>query len=781
MLLISRSVIYMHDESEPAMATKGHSVLSKGERGKVLARRGFRVFPLHSPVFHENGSVSCSCKNPQCTCIGKHPRIRDFQHGATTDGRQIETWWAGWPEANIGILAGKEGGMVVIDVDGPEGENTLRQLERLLGNLPSTLEASTGKGRHLYFVVDGETEIRNSAGALGVGLDVRGEGGYVVGPGSVHENGRIYEWIEEDESLAELPRKWVDFILGRQHNAKGTEGKGEQNEMAAENGSIGEGRRNSDLHSFASSLVHKGMPKKAVLQSVMALNESSCSPPLGEKEVRNIVESAWSYRGQETAESSAQRQLRLRLTDEGNAERLNAGKGNVLLWDKVQKRYMVYDGKVWNPDDGELVQTLAREVVKELEDEAKLLEDPRDRAAMIEFAAKCQTPTRIKAVLEIYKMDETKFVKPDDFDSQPNLLNCQNGVVNLKTRELLSHDPKCLLSHCVPVEYDPKARSPLWEAFLDTVFQGDIEALKTFRSQVGYQLTGEMKEQKFFVWLGNGRNGKSTIRNVLTAILGDHVGNVSSSAFTVKRFSSESYELGQQAKKRLIFSAEITGSFQLDEPLIKSITGGDSCTFREIYQKPVNVYPTFKIVFPCNRIPEIRGTDDGIWDRSHFLLFKHRFEGNERVQDYHNILLAEKEGILTWLVEAAAEWYGNGLFVSGESDGMCRMFRSDADPLARFLGEECEISCLETTTAKDLYGRYLDWCGRSREIPQSANKFGMEMAMRQIRGVSKEKSRNGIVYRGIGLRPDSLLSGISGADSLNSDLSDLPSPSDSFI
>ncbi len=724
---------------------------------KALAKKGFRVFPLHNPVFHEDGSVSCSCGDSECTHVGKHPRIRDFQHGATTDEGQIETWWAGWPEANIGILAGKEGGMVVVDVDGREGEESLELRESEWGTLPSTLEASTGKGRHLYFTVDGEAEIRNSAGTLGKGLDVRGKGGYVVGPGSVHENGRIYEWIDEDESLAKLPRKWVNFILDSQRNAKGTERKGEQNEMAAENGSIGEGRRNSDLHSFACSLVHKGLTRKAMLASVQALNEAECEPPLGEAEIREIVESAWNYRDQGKAESKSKRLLRLGLSSFGNGERLNRSVGDNLLWDTEQKRFMVYEGKSWVPDDGDRAQNLARKVIEGLVAEAHGLEDPQDREAMTEFALKCQDPRQIKSALDSYRMDEAKFATHEDFDTRPDLLNCLNGVVNLKTGEMLAHDPSFRLTLLAPVEYHPESESRLWLDFLEDVFQGDPEAIKSFMRQIGYFLTGEMREQKFFVWLGNGRNGKSTIRNVLSDILGNYVGDVSSSAFTVKKFNSESYELADQIKKRMVFSAEITNVFQLDEPLVKGITGGDMCTFRAIYQKPVTARPHFKPILPCNRVPEIRGMDDGIWDRCHFLHFKRKFEGKERVQDFHKILLAEREGIFAWMVKASMEWYAEGLFVSQESCEMNATYRKASDPMGQFIEERCEFGFDKKVGATQLYEEYRRWSEERKEPAMSQVKFGTELMARQIHGVKKTSLSGRHVYCGIGLKQDPLL------------------------
>lgn len=753
----------MIDISNGALDRNTGTPRTKVEWAKALAEKGFRVFPLHNPGFHGDGSVSCSCGETSCTHVGKHPRIRDFQHGATTDEGQIETWWAGWPEANIGILAGKEGGMVVVDVDGREGEESLELRESEWGTLPSTLEASTGKGRHLYFTVDGEAEIRNSAGTLGKGLDVRGKGGYVVGPGSVHENGRIYEWIDEDESLAKLPRKWVNFILDSQHNAKGTERKGEQNEMAAENGSIGEGRRNSDLHSFASSLVHKGLTRKAVLASVQALNEAECEPPLGGAEVRDIVESAWNYRDGNRLERDSERQLRLGLSDNGNTERLKDRFNDTLLWNTDRCAWMFYDGRCWKEDRENRAESFALSVLQDLQQEAQAMEDPRDRALTSDFALKCQTPVRVQAALAGYRMDPQKTARDKDFDTQPHLLNCENGVVDLKSMTLLPHDPSLRLSHCVPVEFDPKAQCPTFLAFLKKILQNDPEAITCVRRFIGYACTGETGEQFYFIWLGNGQNGKSVLASVLMGILDTYARSCMASAFTVKRNDSSTHELADLVGSRVVFSGEVPETAQLNEPVLKMLTGGDAFRYRQLYQKSREGKPTFKIVLPCNRLPRINGLDNGIWRRCFIIRFDYRISEAERIEDYDKILLQEKEGILAWVVAGAREWYEKKLLFPKKFQAEVASFRSDSDPLARFLESECEVGFGRKASFQDLYGRYLRWCEPRHENPMSSNKFGTELRERQIPGVVKDKSRNGVVYSGIGLKLDSLISDMDGA------------------
>jgi len=148
--------------------------VNMAETAAEYARRGWAVIPLHTP---QQGK--CSCGNAACGSPGKHPRTMNGLKDASADPEQAARWWSMWPEANIGIVCGAVSGLVVIDVDGPDGEETLEALEADIGPLPETVEALTGKGRHLYFNHPG-VEIRPSAGVLGSALDVRGDGGYVV-------------------------------------------------------------------------------------------------------------------------------------------------------------------------------------------------------------------------------------------------------------------------------------------------------------------------------------------------------------------------------------------------------------------------------------------------------------------------------------------------------------------------------------------------------------------------------------------------------------------------
>lgn len=154
---------------------------------------GVRIALAHHVIGYER----CSCNDPKCGSPGKHPLHREWQKLATSDPTLILAAFARDPLANFGIATGMASGVVVLDVDGAEGEATLRALEALHGTLPAAPQVKTARGRHLYFVA-GSIPLRNRAGArghgLGKGLDFRAEGGFVVVPPSVHGSGAVYEW-----------------------------------------------------------------------------------------------------------------------------------------------------------------------------------------------------------------------------------------------------------------------------------------------------------------------------------------------------------------------------------------------------------------------------------------------------------------------------------------------------------------------------------------------------------------------------------------------------------
>lgn len=190
----------MHDKCKHSEGSAGRherrtrdhgeqTTCSLQEAALQYAERGWCVLPVHEPT----GDGGCSCADLKCKHQGKHPRTRRGFKDATTCPDQIRTWWKQWPSANIGIATGSVSGVWVLDIDPRNGgSDGLVDLEAEHGNLPATLTVCTGgDGYHLYFE---HTEVEIGCPKLLPGVEVKGTGGYVVAPPSLHASGMRYKW-----------------------------------------------------------------------------------------------------------------------------------------------------------------------------------------------------------------------------------------------------------------------------------------------------------------------------------------------------------------------------------------------------------------------------------------------------------------------------------------------------------------------------------------------------------------------------------------------------------
>jgi hypothetical protein len=222
----------------------------------------------------------------------KQPLVRwqALQQRLATEG-EIDQWFGLWPDANIGIVTGAVSGLVVIDVDPKHGgDESLAHLERERGPLPQTVEAITGGGgRHLYFQHPGG-QVRNRAG-LAQGVDLRGDGGFVVAPPSVHASGRSYAWQSghgpEDRAVAAMPAWLLERVTGR------PAGRGHSLEhwRRLVRDGVAEGERNNTIASFAGHLLWRGVDPDVALELLLAWNRTRCRPPLPDAEVAAVLQS----------------------------------------------------------------------------------------------------------------------------------------------------------------------------------------------------------------------------------------------------------------------------------------------------------------------------------------------------------------------------------------------------------------------------------------------------------------------------------------------------------
>ncbi|HXZ00419.1 MAG TPA: bifunctional DNA primase/polymerase [Stellaceae bacterium] len=235
-------------------------------------RRGWSVIPLR----------------PQ----SKLPAIRwEAYQRRRADRETLRRWVRRWPGLNIGIVTGAVSGLVVLDLDrGHAGFDSLEALERLHGPLPATVEAETGGGgRHFYFTAP-PASLRNKAG-IAPGVDLRGEGGMVVAPPSIHPSGGRYRWSPGHEPGTLAPAVLPRWLVQLATDAPAGRGHRLAHWRSLVRAGVEEGRRNTTIASFAGHLLWHGVDSEVVLELMLCWNRQRCRPPLEDAEVARVVSS----------------------------------------------------------------------------------------------------------------------------------------------------------------------------------------------------------------------------------------------------------------------------------------------------------------------------------------------------------------------------------------------------------------------------------------------------------------------------------------------------------
>lgn len=337
-------------------------------------------------------------------------------------------------------------------------------------------------------------EIKNSTGKIGPGIDLRGDGGYVVVPPSNHISGGTYK-VLADQDLAELPEWALVGAPDRHHKSEAT--------TPDRSAVVGEGSRNTLLVSEAGRLRNLGLDGKELFEELLIINSARCDPPLGNDEVVGIAKSVSQY------------ERTFNLTDLGNAERLADQHGEILRFSATTKAFHIWDGTRWRVDDIGRIAQLAAETVRSMYADALRATDLKVREALIKHALKAEDAYHFAAMRKLVQTLEGIAIRAQDFDVDPMLLNVLNGTVELETGWLRPHRQADLMTRLAPVTYEPGARSPTLQRYLDVVTGGDAELQRFLQLIAGYALTGLTREEKMFFIFGPGASGKSTFIDML--------------------------------------------------------------------------------------------------------------------------------------------------------------------------------------------------------------------------------------------------------------------------
>jgi putative DNA primase/helicase len=325
-----------------------------------------------------------------------------------------------------------------------------------------------------------------------------------------------------------------------------------------------------------------------------------------------------------------------------------------------------------------------------------------------------------------------------------------NGILDLKTGEIIDHDPGYYFSKILPIHFDSMETAPLWEKFLDEITGGDA-ALKNFLQQIaGYCLTASTREECFFIFWGDGRNGKSTFIKILLELLGSWGAQTPAETFLLKKGPGGFSDLARLSDMRLVAAIETDEGGKLAEGLIKSLSGNDRVAARHHYQEFFEYEPQFKIILTTNHRPQIKGNDLAIWRRVRLVPFTWTIPDEKVDPDLFEKLKTELPGILTWAVKGCFEWLNRGKLESPETViEAVNDYKTEQDQIHRFIDDCCERGTDDDQeSAKTLFDAYKAWSVENGEHYFSANKFGRRL---QDLGFEKIHTMIGNAYRKIQL------------------------------
>lgn len=713
---------------------------------------------------------------------GKLPLISKRQGGrgfydATTEEAQIGVWWGKWAQANIGAPTGSASGYYVLDMDPRhEGEKSLNALLSEYGRASwphADDERNTaftgGGGRHYLFRSPVEIPTRNN---LAPGLDFRGEGAYIVVAPSLHQSGERYEWcqgIPDPADLSPIPDWLVDLVMAARepesldvdvaafHNPLPNRVTGDAGEYWLSRALVrsGDGTGDDTGWWLAVQLLVNGVadPHGVLLQYATAATRNP-HDPFDERSVARWLASARSSKIVQRGEPARSQTARSNVTpirrraqdveededeqgnepaepaptssehrtDLGNARRFVTRHGRNVRYVASWGAWLIWDGMRWRRDDTDEAMRKAKETVGGIYAEAGNAEDENERRELAKWAMRSEGEARLRAMLALAESEPEVAIAAEQLDAKRWLLNCRNGMVDLRTGRLLPHDRAALCSKLANVCYDSAATCDTWDRFLDTVFAGDAELIAYVQRAVGYALTCEVSEQCVFVLHGTGANGKTTFIEALTRVLGDYAMTTPTETLMVKNGQTIPSDVARLVGARFVAASESGDGRRLDEELVKRISGGDRMSARFMHRDWFDFWPTFKLFLAVNHKPTIRGTDNGIWRRIQLWPFSVTISKPDK--QLPKKLLAEASGILAWAVRGCLEWQRQGLNPPVTVLAATQEYRADMDVFGRFLDECCVRKPTAIAHARALKAAYDAWCEETGEYKQSQHRLG---------------------------------------------------------
>lgn len=477
---------------------------------------------------------------------------------------------------------------------------------------------------------------------------------------------------------------------------------------------------------------------------------------------------------------------RSRCTDLANTGRLQRIYGNQIV--SVHDQFYWWQGTHWRAGDTEvwrcaaklaqIVRSEAHALEEKIQDKIKGLSEEDIRAALRAPTKSALSKTaegleQIEALKSVESLQKwataCEMSGPQDaavkllrrlltldaarLNADPWAFTCTNGTIDLRTGALRPHNPNDYITLCAPTPYFPGAEAPRFQQFLREIFNSNESVIAFMRRWFGYCMTGSVAEQALMIHVGPGGNGKGTLLETLSAVVGEYAATAAPRLIlTGDRHPAEVADL---MGRRMVTVSETDDATTLAEGVVKQMTGGDRLKARRMYGDFFEFLPTHKLQVFTNLRPQIKGQDYGMWRRLLLMSYPVRYGRPEdvakgaadKVRDLAlgATLRAEAPGILRWLVDGAREWHETGLKPPDSVMAAVRTYQQEQDRMSQFVGERCVADPAARQVLSGgagIYPAYMHWCRESGYTPLGKGRFQQDI-LRVMPGAQKADWKEG--------------------------------------
>jgi putative DNA primase/helicase len=513
-----------------------------------------------------------------------------------------------------------------------------------------------------------------------------------------------------------------------------------------------EGCHDSDREMSAIAIARncsmEGIEQHDAFDKLLKWSETKLKTPLDKTAIEDAITLGYGraspYRNNSTLE-------KYHPSDLGNAQRLVDVYGDRIRYNYVFKCWYIWDGRYWRKDEKNVVEKYAKDLLIQLYSIAPNVRD-EERKSFINHILKSESKQRISAMVDLSRSESGIPVIPDELDRNKQLLNVQNGTIDLNTCELLDFKKEDLITMMSNFVYDKDAKCPLWIKFIERIFGHDEELIKYGQKTLGYSLTGQASEKDMFICWGSGDTGKTTLTSTIIGLMGDYAKELPSKELFAKKIEGGSNDWARLNKVRYARSSESKKGKALDVGAVKLVTGGGRLPCRKLYQESTDMEIDFVLWLETNHKPRIPENDEAIWNRLKLIPFKVQFKKSEMIDKYWDVLIEkEASGILNWLLEGVKLWREEGIkkLPKVVSDAVDE-YRTDEDILGEFINLKYDYVNRKSILLKVIYTDYKIWCNNVGYTPFSRKRLLNEL---KNRGHKADNKGGGNLTQVFGLAP----------------------------